>query len=154
MAQSHKHIDTLTQDNADKTWEDIGRPDSPVTNHDHQHEQPDIANEQESKISPDENVAKSKIQAHAEGAELSGVHLSSTDSILDKQYKQHADISTSPITRRSLRTRTMRVQYNEQSPIRMAGKRLRRLKNVKAEDCKLAIGPSQQYEGGEELYLD
>ena len=36
----------------------------------------------------------------------------------------------------------------------MTGRKLRRLTNIKADTCKLAIGPSQQYEGGEELYLD
>ena len=62
--------------------------------------------------------------------------------------------TSTPVSRRTLRTRTTAVQYNEQSPVRMTGRKLRRLTNIKADTCKLAIGPSQQYEGGEELYLD
>ena len=59
----------------------------------------------------------------------------------------------SPVKGCSMRERPS-VRYYEHYLVRMTGKKLRRLRNVKIEDCKLAIGPSQQYEGGEELYLD
>ena len=44
------------------------------------------------------------------------------------------------------------VDYTELSPKK--SKKLRRLRGIKPEMCKQAIGPSQQYEGGEELFLD
>ena len=49
-------------------------------------------------------------------------------------------------------TRNLRAQYDELSPKKI--RKLRRLPHIKPSTCKLAIGPSQQYDGGLELYLD
>ena len=80
-----------------------------------------------------------------------------TSHIETERHKTSGSDANQAIT--STSTRIMRtpagpVQYNEHSPVRMTSKKLRRLRNIKADTCKLAIGPSQQYEGGEELYLD
>jgi hypothetical protein len=55
-------------------------------------------------------------------------------------------------TRPTRSTRNQEVNYIELSPKK--SKKLRRLRGIRSEMCKLAIGPSQQYEGGEELFLD
>ena len=55
-------------------------------------------------------------------------------------------------TRPTRSTRNQEVDYTELSPKK--SKKLRRLRGIRSEMCKLAIGPSQQYEGGEELFLD
>ena len=49
-------------------------------------------------------------------------------------------------------TRNQRAVYEELSPKKTA--KLHRLPHIKPNTCRLAIGPSQQYEGGSELYLD
>ena len=51
-------------------------------------------------------------------------------------------------------TRNTSVHYGELSPRRLPSSQLRRLEGVALDKCKLAIGPSQQYDGGSELYLD
>ena len=69
-----------------------------------------------------------------------GLHISAvTEGIENTEHE-----AGSPVSRRLLRERT-RVHNYKHSPVRMTGKRLRRLRNVKIEDCRLAIGPSQQY---------
>jgi hypothetical protein len=55
-------------------------------------------------------------------------------------------------SRRPKRSTCNEVDYTEQSPKK--SKKLRRLHGIKPEMCRLAIGPSQQYDGGEELFLD
>jgi hypothetical protein len=57
-----------------------------------------------------------------------------------------------PSMRPTRSTRNKDVDYTELSPKK--GRQLRRIRGINPETCKLAIGPSQQYEGGEELFLD
>ena len=51
-------------------------------------------------------------------------------------------------------TRNTSVQYSELSPRRLPSSKLRRLEGVAMDSCTLVVGPSQQYEGRSELYLD
>ena len=65
---------------------------------------------------------------------------------------EHVAPAAQPSTRPTRSSRNQDADYTELSPKR--SKKLRRLRGIKPETCKLAIGPSQQYEGGEELFLD
>ena len=58
----------------------------------------------------------------------------------------------SRVDRAKRSTRNHNVQYDELSPKKVT--KLRRLPGILPDTCKLAIGPSQQYDGGQELYLD
>ena len=68
------------------------------------------------------------------------------------ETSEHVATAAQPSTRPTRSSRNQDLDYIEGSPKR--SKQLRRLRGIKTEMCKLAIGPSQQYEGGEELFLD
>ena len=51
-------------------------------------------------------------------------------------------------------TRNLFARYDLPAPTRLRANQLRHLHNLPADPCKLALGPSQQYTGGTELYLD
>ena len=51
-------------------------------------------------------------------------------------------------------TRNLYARHDTRDVNFIPNSKLRRLRQVAPETCRLAIGPSQQYDGGEELYLD
>jgi len=175
--------DTQEHKTIQRTREAVGQKDEVVTQHRLKQRVQDSNADQEIEMSRpidisteihEEEGSVQSPQVHAQDeircahVHKSGFNDDTSDSDDTIEQRRHAKVSTVnvqvvhtaeheaalQVKGRAMRARITRVQYHEHSPVRVTGKRLRRLKNIKGDNCKLAIGPSQQYEGGEELYLD
>ena len=59
-----------------------------------------------------------------------------------------------PHSRPKRTSRNRHAHYDSLAPARLPANKLCHLLNIPVDPCRLAIGPSQQYTVGPELYLD